>query len=354
MSDVQHYAPASTRSTTNGDNSFYIFNFEDGGFAIVPVDKRATDVYALSDEGSFTTEGELPTYIMSLASNYLDEELDQASSDGAVFNPGGLGGGGGFEPAPDPDDPRNYAIVDFNGQPCHRKVETTQSTPYYLIKTEWHQYSPYNDLCKTSTGESAPAGCVAIALAQIMGYHQQPKTHNGHIYLWNELTRTSNIGTNSSLASNVSLLIHDIGLAVDMEYGTNGSYSDITHAKLGLLQFGYLGDINSSANINDILRSLNNSLPIYMRGTTYNPYTKKDEGHAWVIDGLYTITTKYTYYSTSTLSPVGSTSEYKRYLHCNWGWQEEYLNGYYVFEVFNPGEYEFYNSSLKIIHNIRR
>ena len=49
-----------------------------------------------------------------------------------------------------------------------------------LIKTEWHQHSPYNVKLTPFTwgGEkyNVPTGCVATAMAQIMNYHQWPKT----------------------------------------------------------------------------------------------------------------------------------------------------------------------------------
>ena len=49
-----------------------------------------------------------------------------------------------------------------------------------LIKTRWHQDAPYNDKLTTFTWQGTSyhvkTGCVATALAQIMNFHQWPKT----------------------------------------------------------------------------------------------------------------------------------------------------------------------------------
>ena len=45
--------PEATRAGGEPGAFFYVVNFNEGGYAVVPADGRATDVYALSDEGSF-------------------------------------------------------------------------------------------------------------------------------------------------------------------------------------------------------------------------------------------------------------------------------------------------------------
>jgi len=43
-----------------------------------------------------------------------------------------------------------------------------------LLTSEWGQWSPYNDNCPVENGIRAPAGCVAIAFAQIFNYWEWP------------------------------------------------------------------------------------------------------------------------------------------------------------------------------------
>ncbi len=52
-----------------------------------------------------------------------------------------------------------------------------------LVKTQWNQSTPYNDLCPEYQGEKCVTGCVATAMAQIMKYHNYPAQGKGsHSY----------------------------------------------------------------------------------------------------------------------------------------------------------------------------
>lgn len=51
--------PKATRSVDGNEPFFYIVNFEDGGYAVVSSDKRATCIYAVSDEGRFDPEANM-------------------------------------------------------------------------------------------------------------------------------------------------------------------------------------------------------------------------------------------------------------------------------------------------------
>lgn len=42
-----------------------------------------------------------------------------------------------------------------------------------MLTTKWHQQSPFSD----RTPGNYPAGCVAIAVAQIMAYHEYPRDY---------------------------------------------------------------------------------------------------------------------------------------------------------------------------------
>lgn len=44
-----------------------------------------------------------------------------------------------------------------------------------LIKTKWNQGAPFNQLTPEVNGFHTPAGCVAVAMAQIMNYYQYPR-----------------------------------------------------------------------------------------------------------------------------------------------------------------------------------
>lgn len=61
-----------------------------------------------------------------------------------------------------------------------------------LLRTVWSQGSPYNDLCPGEGQGKTMAGCVAIAAAQIMNYHEWPPQGVGqHSYDWGGTTYCS-------------------------------------------------------------------------------------------------------------------------------------------------------------------
>ena len=67
-----------------------------------------------------------------------------------------------------------------------------------MLTTLWHQSSPFNDDCpkKCNPPKNAPAGCVAVAVGQIVAYHEYPKTIDGYSYDYTGMKRVnSKIGS---------------------------------------------------------------------------------------------------------------------------------------------------------------
>lgn len=318
--DVYQYPSVTTRTAGEKD-FFYIVNFSDGGFAVVPNNEKATDVYALSTEGRFDVEeNENLKDFMSRAQEYLYEEVSVVPCQ--------------FQPVPPPDDIKNYAKEWYAGEWCYAKRITTSTTPFFLLKTEWNQYEPYRLFCFTSAGEQAAAGCVAVAMAQIMAYHKQPQSYNGHAYLWDEMLRYSYVPSIGAVAESVAYLVNDIGKEVQMQYGTfekGGSSSNINNAFLGFLTYGFQVTVPQKYNSEKVLESLELNRPVLIRATDVN--SGNGEGHEWVVDGYYQESTSVQYYSEETLEYKGGRGSSKKYLHCNWGWSSG--NGYFLENVYN-------------------
>lgn len=115
--DVYQYPSVTTRTAGEKD-FFYIVNFSDGGFAVVPNNEKATDVYALSTEGRFDVEeNENLKDFMSRAQEYLYEEVSVVPCQ--------------FQPVPPPDDIKNYAKEWYAGEWCYAKRITTSTTPFF-------------------------------------------------------------------------------------------------------------------------------------------------------------------------------------------------------------------------------
>lgn len=63
-----------------------------------------------------------------------------------------------------------------------------------LLDSNWHQNAPFNNLCPIwpGDGERSFAGCVAIAMAQIMKYHEWPVQGEGSsFYFWEGIIQIS-------------------------------------------------------------------------------------------------------------------------------------------------------------------
>lgn len=210
-----------------------------------------------------------------------------------------------------------------------------------LLSTQWGQNYPYNS---SLPDQSAKLGCVTIAVAQIMKYHEYPAFLN-----WDAMpNNTSSAVLSSFLAS----------LYEDLDVTDSGS-STITDAKNVLTSYGYsCQQYNYTGARTE--GSLRNGNPVYMRGGDVS----SGIGHAWVCDGcdLQEPYTEYelfipsyidsntgVYSSRSSIRYYGSQV---KYYHMNWGWQG--LNdGYFYSDNVVVGSMNFANNRkvLIISHN---
>ena len=211
-------------------------------------------------------------------------------------------------------------------------------TSDFLLKTSWNQFGHYNDLCpKTPTtcnseDPQLAAGCVAVALAQIINYHKYPSSGRLNIDYIDPANQTSlhykcyiplrpmsdviNFSFDWSQMpaklissnTNVQNLILYCGLASNMDYGTDGSSSNINNALNALKsKFGYSsvrtllrGNMPKDVWGSILMAELDAKRPIYFRGDNNN--SKDFKGHAWVCDG----------YKKNAFGQVT--------FHMNWGW----------------------------------
>ena len=103
-----------------------------------------------------------------------------------------------------------------------------------LLSSRWHQGPPYNEHCPDLGCTDPPngravVGCVATASAQIMRYWNWPPygvdaPYSDH-YDWpNMLDRVTNRSTPDQINA-VAELCHEVGIAEDMHYGCDGSWT---------------------------------------------------------------------------------------------------------------------------------
>jgi hypothetical protein len=315
------------------DPTFYIYNIGDNqGFVIVSGEDATKTILGYADEGSFRTDN-MPENVKYWLNFYQQEigALREASVAGSVAA-------------------SEQVSTIAAGSPTVAPL---------LGGIKWNQTDPFNLLCPWDTKAKlhALAGCVAIAMSQIMKYHHWPVTGTGSYsykdtnygaqtvnfshstYDWNAMLGAYNSSSTAAQDSAVAELVYQCGVAVNMNYSLTGSSSTISNAADAFVShFGYDTEIQCFErpyySVNEwtglIKNELNNARPVY--------YSANSDagGHAFVCDG----------YDSNNL------------FHINWGWGGSF-NGYFELSSLssaNPGvtgaapEYAYLQSILTGIH----
>lgn len=210
--------------------------------------------------------------------------------------------------------PYEYTIVGIKDVSVHTSVDP-------LITTKWNQGSPYNALCPNQD----MAGCVAIAMAQIMKFHRLPTRFD-----WNNMPNTG--ATHAT-----QFLIAEIGGVIGTNYGEESSSARISKAVRGFGAYGYNANLKDHNSSDVIFEMVNFNRPIFMCGDR-----NLTKGHAWVCDGLKRNSAEYEYYAEylnngsydnfgeTLLDLPGHFSGIPyTFFHMNWGWGGSY-DGWYA------------------------
>ena len=300
-------------------NYMYIFHVnETEGFVIVAADDRAYPILAY---GTDDVAGEMGPETRFWLGQY-EHEIEALAS-GTVRN----------------DDPilADYIARAWNDLQAGRWAEPKSGNMVpAMLTTRWNQSPYYNYYCPVG----CPAGCVATAIAQVMKFWNHPiKGSWSHSYYTSYGTLSANFDSTyydwdnmpNSLSSSstleqvhaVALLSYHIGVAVEMDYATDGSGASMIGngygpSGLNALKnyFGYgnmtRGVYKYSYTDYEWVSMLKTELD-QGRPKHYAGYDNS-AGHAFVFDGY------------------NSSSQF----HVNWGWGGAY-NGFFSMGALNPG-----------------
>lgn len=278
--------------STLGNDSYYVFNNDAGGFVIIAGDDAVAPVLGYTSTGAFDAN-RLPEGLKDLLKSYEQQIA-------------ALG--------------KNY------------KANTTSTRAEFtgekLLNTaKWNQVAPFNKY----TPNNYVTGCVATAGAIVMKHHGYPaKGVGAHSYTWNGQNLTASFehdydwanmpakytDGNDEAFDGVARLMSDLGIAVNMQYANGGSASALEDLVTALKKyFGYskyarylkIEDLGAEAWNGRLRAEIDANRPILYSGAE-SYYT----GHSFVIDG----------YKNETFS-------------VNWGWGG-YCNGFYRIGALNP------------------
>lgn len=278
--------------STLGNDSYYVFNNDAGGFVIIAGDDAVAPVLGYTSTGAFDANN-LPEGLKDLLKSYEQQIA-------------ALG--------------KNY------------KANTTSTRAEFtgeklLTTAKWNQGAPFNKY----TPNNYVTGCVATAGAIVMKYHGYPaKGVGSHSYTWNGQNLTASFehdydwanmpakytDGNDEAFDGVARLMSDLGIAVNMQYANGGSASALEDLVTALKKyFGYskyarhlkIEDLGAEAWNGRLRAEIDANRPVLYAASDANV-----GGHSFVIDG------------------------YKdESFRVNWGWGG-YCDGFYRVGALNP------------------
>lgn len=345
-----------TRAGEETDTLYYVVNYADkAGFALVAADERIADrLLVVTEQGQYAAGERTDNAGFDLYVDMLDRSLkDSLMIRDSTF--------------------RDPSMIEGKYKRDNYYSDWTSKGPYVTVK--WGQGSvpyynanyPYNKYCYSKKDELSPAGCVTVAIAQIMFYHKKPSRYKitfdgskkeqeipwsffvpcigGIGYSWEE--RVGGLITDE-----LAKLFREIGKRASMTYTPDGSSATTFGARESFASFGYDQNPQRAYNFTDVQKELDAGRPLWMGGhcdgvdKNGNPIK---EGHAWVVDGY-----KYRYhYIREYIEYIDGRREYYRnetttdqYVHINWGYDGR-NNGYYQNNVFDLAKaYEYDSDSV--------
>lgn len=284
--------------------SMYIFNVGDCGWIIMAASTAMDPLVGYGDNGNFDIDNMPPALEWWL--NGYNEMICAVQNADAEQH---------FAPSKRWTDLSTHSL---KGGPKARVIlmqEKWDQGGYYTTR-DYNMYSP------VMNGKRCPAGCVAVALGQICHYYQfpekgrgykayQPRSRSGVRYqiryddpdtaafdyslMPNTLTNTyGQIVASEAECREVSRLQYYIALAVEMDWGTDGSsvYGYINEGACMRTYFKYLsgqkrtrGNVSESAYMSTLRNDLMEGHPVYMSGRSDGGEGRDAAGHAWVCCG---------------------------------------------------------------------
>lgn len=363
----------------NGNPAIYVVNFDnDKGFILVSATKKMNPVLAFSERGKFVTQGEMPGGLkmwrdeaVRLIANagllpadtiekhramwrryeeplpvvfpqqarplYTDPELEDMKMKAQTIlqDSVSMWSARGWRVASVQDAFPNedlWPIIEGAIYPLYQddwerltiaveKVYVWENRKSDCLQSTWGQDYGYNTAFPPIGLFNPQAGCVTVAMGQIMRYHQHPARYN-----WADMPLKSPTETTSKF-------LYDIALAANAEFGVDGTTIDSSHVPDVFRNFGYSCSDLVSYDYDRVRQNIFYGSPVYMRAGIENA----NAGHAWVASGYLerhesSVWEVFTFTEQSRCRSVhrGKTDDfyYPNKIYMNWGWYG-YSDGFY-------------------------
>lgn len=342
----------------NSENPLlHVINFKNGGFTIIAGDNRLMPVQAYSSSGAFSRNDNDYPLGLKIWIESIQDSLSRIKNVEPDLNT--IAAWQKF------NNVTRYSQLTRSLTPEGGVLPEADTVVGPLITDSWHQESPYNDsLANTAhyypnggyAGTLRPlVGCVPLAIARIMRYHEYPNS-----FSWSSMP-------NSTPQSTVTpAFIKDIHQHLISFYSPStvfsyyvyesifGGYSHGTGFpstfQIGPFlrsEYSYSAAIDQSYSISSysaMRRELiDHSLPCIIRG--YVDSASYSSGHAWICDG-YRYHCEHWY--DENLEPIAVITTY---LHYCWGKTTTTQDGWYSSNNVTLDNVE-YKYNMKLTHHI--
>lgn len=285
----------------NDHKSYYKIIFEGGGFVIVSAIENYEPIlaYSLDGEASENDDEASPEYLFWMEA--YDYDIDSILATNSQSN----------------EYQSEWILLKNQNleQDVALRSVTPSSNSFHLMSSRWNQKHPYNSLAPSGREHncSSPrcfAGCVAVAVSQVMRYWGYPVYSFDWCNMLDEITNES-----PDVAKNaIAYLISEVGEKTDTKYCKRECASNTGYlkAKQALRDYGYKAErsyrnIIGIEKMAEIIRNeVDAGRPVLIEGND-----KLFNGHAWVIDGR----------------DLNNNSSF----HFNWGSEEN--NGFFNYLV---------------------
>ena len=275
--------------------------------------------------------------------NFIDNDLS-----GGIEDNGNPGDFGGVDWDGDDDGGGSIGGITYTHKVEENYVDTTIFVPNMLgFANGWHQYYPFNDkypkvrkFILFGDKKNAPAGCVPLAIAKIMTFHQKPANYaiNGNSISWFGLNKS--FFDVPAYREDISTLLYHIASSCGSLFFYEGTFTFPSLAAGFLQSVTYSGVSYKNYNDTDVITMLNNGCPVFVCSVPKYGFLNYDlaRSHAWNLDGYLqrTTTTYIKYFNGEFLVKTVPSTKQDIMVHCDWGWGGVY-NGYFISGVFDLG-----------------
>jgi hypothetical protein len=307
----------------------YLVKLEGGGFILVSISKDFTPIKAYSLFNDFETLPKGYTDFLLLELEYNARAIKETIRALKKTN----------------INTENQKRWDFLLNYSKNKILYKYKPDTFLLKTKWAQKDPYNKFLPEIGEKHVLAGCLSIALAQIMKYHKYPSSGNGVVsynwkgqnlkailykdYHWENMPNCIDMLTPQYKEDEVARLIRDLGIANETDFGVDSSPTTENIPAL-IKNFGYSSaiDIMDKTDENLFFETIKSEID------ANRPVLLRFPGHMSVADGY------------------ASDGAGKK-IHVNFGWGGKDDGYYFLDQNVVTTKHVYPPDDLKIYYNIK-